>query len=50
MFCWTDNTLWNVPHIQIKCEEYYVEYLLVPQNIVMALNNTMFLTQPNVPY
>jgi hypothetical protein len=23
---WTDITMWNVPHIQIECVEYSIEY------------------------
>ena len=51
MFCGTDNILQNVPHIQVKCGKYSIEYLecggifhiilSVPQNIAMGLNNVM---------
>ena len=26
VLCGTDNIIWNIPHIQFECGEYYVEY------------------------
>ena len=43
MFCGTDSTSWNISHIQIECGEY-MGILLVPQNIVMDLNNVMIIS------
>ena len=40
MLCGTNNILQNIPHIQCEYEEYFTKYL-VPQNIVMDLNNVM---------
>ena len=42
MFCGTHSFPQSIPHIQIECEEYpgvFSGILLVPQNIVMDLNN-----------
>ena len=38
MFCGTNNIPHNVPHIQSKYGDNYVDYFTVPQNIVMDLN------------
>ena len=34
MFCGTDIIMWNIPHIQPECEEYFVEYCQSRINIV----------------
>ena len=39
MFCGTNNSLQNIPHIQPE----WFRLLLVPQNIVMDLNNVMMM-------
>jgi hypothetical protein len=42
MLCGTGNILQNIPHIQFERGEYFPEYLPIPQNIVMDLNDVMF--------
>ena len=39
MSCETNNIVWNIPHIQIECGEYFANILSIPHNIVMDLNN-----------
>ena len=33
--------MWNVPHIQYECGEYFVKYCQTQKNIVIDSNNVM---------
>ena len=43
MFCGTGNIPRLIPHIQTKYGEILCGILLVPQNIVMDMNNVMLM-------
>ena len=39
MLCGIDNIIQNIPHIQSKCEEYYVKYCLSHKIVLCGIDN-----------